>query len=226
MLTVNNPETLYIKFIPSTSSGLLPRKFVLKDAIKNKVYFERFLNGKTPRIKFNIPDSGKYLSPNSFEIEKRIPIEIPKLSLTLPKPERDRIRDINIVNNPDLYNTPARIFTELPVAKIEKGKLFNTYTDPTKIFFLLHEVGHQMYGITNEDIKKAQIKDANELHSGKKWLKEKTIQSEMYCDLFALTHFLQMGYNMSTAMYALTNVLKRTPENEKRVLFLYNKIMK
>lgn len=214
MLTVNKPSTFYIEF-----NNPLPRKFVLKD--KKGTYFERFLNGKTPRIKFNIPNEGQYKSPNSFKILKQVDIEIPNIVYSLPPFERNRVKDVTIVNNYDLKDTPARIFTD--EGKIEKGALFNTYNNPTKVFFLLHEVGHLYYGITKEDIKRA--KEIGGI-KGKEWLKKKTLQSEQYCDLFALSHFLQMGYNMSTAMYALTNVLKRTPENKERVLFIYNKLLK
>ncbi len=187
-IKINKPETIYIKFI-----GNLPKKFELRNE-KGELYFERYLDGKTPRIKFNIPTEGIYKTANNIEIVKRNDIEIPNLYFTLPKYERNRIKDFTIIDNPNLHNTPARIFTHEGI--IEKGSQFYKYTQPMKVFFLLHEVGHFYY------------------------------KTEEYCDLFALVHFLQMGYNMSTAMYALTNVLRRNKQNRDRVLFIYKQMFK
>jgi hypothetical protein len=188
VLNVSKPETVYIKF-----NGNLPRKFELRKQ-NGELYFERYLDGKTPRIKFNIPNAGTYVTKNNFDIVKRIPIEIPVTEFTLPPPERDRIKDFVIIDNPRLHNTPARVFTHEGV--IEKGSQFRKYTQPMKVFFLLHEVGHFYY------------------------------KTEEYCDLFALYHFLKMGYNMSTAMYCLTLVLRRNKQNKDRVLFLYKNMFK
>lgn len=187
-IVTNKPETIYVKF-----NGELPKKFELRER-NGKIYFERFLNGQTPRIKFNIPNAGVYTTANNIEIIKRTAIEIPTLDFTLPPFERDRIKNFVIIDNPELHNTPARVFTHEGV--IEKGSQFNKYPKPVRVFFLLHEVGHFYY------------------------------KTEMYCDLFALVNFLQMGYNMSTAMYALTNVLRRTKENRERILFIYNHLFK
>lgn len=187
MLQISKPQTVYIKFI-----GNPPRKFELKR--NGELYFERYLDGKTPRIKFNIPNIGSYETSNNVEIIKRVDIEIPTLSFTLPPYERDRIKDFIIIDNPKLTNTPARVFTHEGI--IEKGAGFYKYTQPMKVFFLLHEVGHFFY------------------------------KTEEYCDLFALVHFLQMGYNMSTAMYCLTNVLRRNKQNTERVLFIYKQMFK
>lgn len=188
MLKINKPSTVYIKF-----NGSLPRKFAIKNS-KGELYFERYLDGKTPRIKFNIPNEGIYKADTPFEIVKVVDIEIPSIDFDLPPFERDRIKDFVIIDNPNLHNTPARVFTHEGI--VEKGSLFYRYTQPMKVFFLLHEVGHFYY------------------------------KTEEYCDLFALVHFLQMGYNMSTAMYALTNVLRRNKQNKDRVLFIYRKMFK
>lgn len=187
-IKIDKPETVYIKFL-----GVLPRVFRLRDN-KGKLYFERNLDGKTPRIKFNVPNEGVYYTDNEIEVLKQVDIEIPELSFTLPKYERDRIKDFVIIDNPNLHNTPARVFTFDGV--IEKGSRFNSYTKPMRVFFLLHEVGHFYY------------------------------KTEEYCDLFALVHFLQMGYNMSTAMYCLTKVLRKNDQNVKRVMFIYKQMFK
>lgn len=213
MLNVSKPETIYIQF-----KGNLPRKFELRKQ-NGELYFERYLNGQTPRIKFNIPNKGTYITANNIEIVKRVDIEIPEFDFTLPAFSRDRIKDFVIINNPKLHNTPARVFTEEGV--IEKGSQFNRYTQPMKVFFLLHEVGHFYYGLTKYHYEKAA-----KMINGKEWLREKANEYEMYCDLFAMIHFLKMGYNMSTAMYALTNVLRRNKQNRDRVLFIYKQMFK
>lgn len=213
MLNISKPETVYIKF-----KGELPRKFEVKNQ-KGETYFERYLDGKTPRIKFNIPNPGVYKTANNIEIVKQVDIEIPNLSFSLPPFSRNRIKDFVIINNPKLHNTPARVFTNEGI--IEKGSQFAGYTQPMRVFFLLHEVGHFYYGLTNAHYEKAKL-----MSDGKQWLAELSNYYEMCCDLFALTQFLQMGYNMSTAMYALTNVLKRNKQNKERVLFIYKQMFK
>jgi hypothetical protein len=196
LLTITKPSTVYIKFPVKDINGNaipLPRRFCVLDN-ECKLYFERFLNGKTPRIKFNIPNEGNYQIITPCDIVKIVSIEIPNLSISLPPFERDRVKDIKIICNPDLTGTPARIFSFDGI--IEKGRELYRYPKPMRVFFLLHEVGHLYY------------------------------KTEKFCDLFALVHFLQMGYNMSTAMYCLTNVLKRTPQNNERVVYIYNHLMK
>lgn len=158
------------------------------------MYFERFLNGKVPRIRFNVPNVGEYVIQNNAEVTKITPIKIPSLNIQMPPYERDRVKDLVIVDNPSLKGTPARIFTMDGV--IEKGRDIYSYPKPMRVFFLLHETAHLFY------------------------------KTEKFCDLFALSHFLEMGYNMSTAMYCLTNVLKRNPQNVERVKFIYNNIMR
>lgn len=51
-------------------------------------------------------------------------------------------------------------------------------------------------------------------------------KTEEYCDLMALVNFLRMGYNRSTAFYALTDYLKRSGANIERMKFLLSQIQK
>lgn len=188
---INDPSTIYVKF----PSNYLPRKFVVTDS-NNEIYFERYLDGKTPRIKFNIPYpvNAVYNIVTQCEIVKIVPIEIPDISINLPPFERNRVKDLRIIDNPELNGTPARIFTYDGV--IELGRKFYTFPKPMRVFFLWHEIGHLYY------------------------------KTEQYCDLFALVHFLKAGYNMSTAMYCLTNVLRRNKQNWDRILYVYNNLIK
>jgi len=189
-IDTSKPSTVFIKF----TGNPLPRTFVLKNAA-GEIYFFRQLDGKTPRIKFNLPHSGSYGSTTSFSIEKITDIIIKDPAIVLPPYERDRIKDFTIVFNPELSGplaTPARVFTNEGI--VEKGANLYKFPKPMRVFFLLHEVGHFYY------------------------------KTEQYCDLFAFVHFVRMGYNASTAIYCLTKVLKDSPLKTKRVQFIYDQL--
>lgn len=190
-VAVNKPVTIYVKFPVNN----LPKYFRVNDN-EGKLYFERFLNGKVPRIKFNVPYPVgiNYNIVTPCDIVKIVSIELPDINIDLPPFERNRAKDVKIIDNPQLNGTPARIFTYDGV--IELGRKFYTFPKPMRVFFLWHEVAHLYY------------------------------KTEQYCDLFALVQFLKMGYNMSTAMYCLTNVLKRNKENFKRIVYIYNHLIK
>jgi hypothetical protein len=190
-INVKKPSTIYVKF----PTGNLPKYFRVNDA-DGKLYFERFLNGKTPRIKFNIPFpvDTVYDIVTPCTIVKMVDIEIPTLNIDLPPFERNRVKDVQIIDNPQLNDTPARIFTYDGV--IELGRKFYTFPKPMRVFFLWHEVAHLYY------------------------------KTEEFCDLVAMVKFLEMGYNMSTAMYCLTNVLRRNKQNLKRIVYIYDNLIK
>ncbi len=137
MLNVNSPCTVYIKF-----TGEQPKLFKLFNS-KHGLYHFRYLNGKTPRIKFNIPDEGIYKGNVPFDVLKIVPIEIPDMYPELPSPERDRWKDVSMSYNPNLYDTPVRIFTETGL--IETGPKYYEYPAPIRLFLLLHEQGHLFY---------------------------------------------------------------------------------
>lgn len=186
LLNVNNPSTVYIQF-----SGC-PRYFCVYDE-KGRIYYFRFMDGKTPRIKFNIPDPGKYTGDRQFMITRIVDIELPASYPELPPAERDRWKDVTFVYNPELKGTPARIFTETGV--IEHSPQWYSYPPPIRLFLDLHEMGHMLY------------------------------KTEMYCDLYALVNFLRMGYNRSTAYYAMDKILSRSQENIDRIKFLLTQIV-
>jgi hypothetical protein len=189
-VNINKPSTVYIVFAPH-----MPRKFELSNE-NGELYYFRFLDGKTPRIKFNLLHAGTYTGNANFSVEKIADLEKPSpLSLpALPPHERERSKDFRIVYNPRLTGTPARIFTEIGL--IEKGVSFYELCKPVRVFILLHELGHFYY------------------------------KTEEYCDLYALVHYLNMGYNRSMAFYSLSRVLKKTPENLKRLKELHRNIEK
>ncbi len=190
---IENNSTVYVQF-PTP-----PLEFQLIRSMNGveELEYERHLNGRTNRIKFNVVIGGDFLTNVECTIVKVVPIEIPELNIELPPFERDRIKNVDVievVKNWELKGTPARIHTASGV--IELGQDMYKYTKPMRVFFILHELGHFYYS------------------------------TEKYCDLFALVFFLKLGYNMSTAMYCLTKVLRHNPANVERVLFIYNKLIK
>jgi hypothetical protein len=187
-LKVSNPVTFYIKF-----NGTIPNAFVVYDEF-GKVYFHRYLNGRTPRIKFNMPDTGVFTSNNDFDIVKEVQIELPDRLPTLPPAQRDRWKDVEIVFNPNFTDGPVRIFSHTGI--IETGPSFYALPYPIQVFVMEHEKAHMFY------------------------------RDEEKCDLFAFVNFMRMGYNRSTAYYALSEVLRRTPANIERIREMFNHIQK
>lgn len=186
-MVINNPSTVFVQFTGTP----LPKYFCLFDD-KGRIYYFRHLDGKTPRIKFNIPDPGSYDGHISFDVIKTIPIETPAKYPALPPAERDRWKKLTFVYNPELAGTPCRIFTDTGI--IEYGDDYKKLPPPIKLFLNLHEIGHFLY------------------------------TTESYCDLYALISFLRMGYNRSTAYYALSKILSRSPENMQRINDLFSSI--
>lgn len=193
LVNVSKPSTIYVSF-PSP-----PRTFEV-DSVSDSGqdrYYWRFLDGKTPRIKFNIPDSGNYVFNVPVDIVKIVPIEIPSNFPTLPPANRDRWQSTTKVYNPsmdDHTTTPIRIYSKSGI--IEYGNRFLSYAKPVQIFLEQHEKGHMFY-----------IEEEN-------------------CDMYALINFLRMGYNQSTAYAALLYILKRSPQKTERLRALFNNIQK
>jgi hypothetical protein len=190
VLVVDKPSTVYVKF-----TDRMPYLFLLDST--GEGYYFRYLDGKTPRIKFNIPDPGNYETNVPIEIVKIAPIEIPDKYPTLPPANRDRWREVSEVYNPDMdkqTTTPIRIYSNTGV--IEYGDRFLNYIKPIQKFLKLHEIGHLFY------------------------------VGESDCDMYALINFIRMGYNQSTAYYALSHILSRNAESVKRLKSILNNIQK
>jgi hypothetical protein len=181
------------------TGSTLPNKFELLRTIDGaeELEYERHLNGHTPRIKFNVVIGGDFLTNVPCKVVKVVPIEIPELDIELPPFERDRAKDVDVISIVKNMDLDGTpARIHTGSGVIELGRSLYNYTKPMRIFFILHELGHFYYS------------------------------TEKYCDLFALVFFLRMGYNMSTAMYCLTKVLRHNPQNVERVLFIYNKLIK
>lgn len=82
------------------------------------------------------------------------------------------------------------------IGEIQVSPSFHKLPLQIQKFILLHEIGHFFY------------------------------ETEWKCDLFALVHFINLGYNESNAFFALKNILSHSEENLKRIDILYNNILK
>lgn len=191
-MILSKPSTVFIRFVHE-----LPLKFTLSNDSGQVVFF-RYLDGHTPRIKFNILDAGEYYANVPFEVLKKEPLQKPFNLPALPVPERNRRSDYRIVDNFSLIGTPARIYSKgydnksQPV--IELSRIFYNYPKAFQDFILEHEKGHLLY------------------------------ESEEKADLYALIKCLEKGHNRSMCFYALSKILKKTPENILRLKTLLGNI--
>lgn len=136
-LNVKSPKTVYIKF-----TGELPKLFQLRNDI-GELYYFRYLDGRTPRIKFNIVEPGTYKGSCDFATSKVVPIETPQTYPTLPPAQRSRFKELTYVFNKDLTGTPARIFTDSGI--VEHSPEYYSFPKPIRLFIDLHESGHLFY---------------------------------------------------------------------------------
>lgn len=80
---------------------------------------------------------------------------------------------------------------------IEVGEIFKKQIYPIRVFILLHEVAHFYY------------------------------EDEETADLFAAKKFVDMGFNNSTAFYALRNVLNfESKRNKQRLINLFKNLQR
>ena len=205
--------TVYGSFV-----GNMPRTFTLHNS-KGELYYKRSLDGRTPRIKFNILHADDYTPNVPFEVLKISELELPDQLPELPDYTRNRVKDVTITFNPNLTGTPARIHTKTGV--IERSPLFFGMTKPLRVFILLHEVGHFYYGVNNDDLENARRLNPSDANN---FLRTKMLKGEKDCDAFAFVHFLRMGFNRSTAFQALKEVLKDSPYKNERLNSILNYI--
>lgn len=156
------------------------------------IFFFRELGGKYDEIKVNIPMPGIYEIDNGY-IDEIKPIEISPIIKNIQLPEHERTPEQGIKTT---FTRNDSIYSPARIfrksGRIEKGPKWYNLPYSLRLFILLHEHGHFYY------------------------------RTEWKCDLFALYHFLKMGYNESSAIYSLTRILnENNPENKDRILKLF-----
>lgn len=134
---VNDPCTIYVKFLKEQ-----PKTFILY-SVDGDSYFFRYLDGRTPRIKLNIPDPGDYTGNVPFEVYKTTSIELPDKLQTLPPPERDRFKDDPDIVIDDTFDGLAMNDSNNGVVIV--GSKWLELPKPMRYFILLHEKYHFFY---------------------------------------------------------------------------------
>lgn len=165
--------------------------------LNNELYYFRKLNGQK-KIKFNVCHAGNYKMDGGVFSFELLPFT---LSATLdklpPLPAKERNKDATLSEVFAAIKIQPGDFNNCPAriwaqrGLIETSTSFSTLPAAIRFFILLHETGHIFY------------------------------KTEWKCDLFALHEFLKAGYNESTAMYALTQLLGNKPEHEQRINSLF-----
>lgn len=158
-----------------------------------KIYYERRFARPVEEFIVNFPDTGNYQYNAPLLSYKRLPLQQFKKITKLPKRER--------AYNPDKTTiiVDDRMVAGGTPAKIYPARgVIHVSPEFLKLpkyqqeFILEHERGHMWY------------------------------QTEEYCDIFAAKRMLDRGYNESSCVYALTRVLKRSPDNVKRIGFTFS----
>lgn len=180
-ISIKKPSTLRIN-IKGNRTKIL-------DKNKREIYNRVFKNDVN-NFEVNLPRAGEYFLEDNCTINEIFDLIKKEPNFELPTPERQRYKPFKIVKNKHLKNTPARIYTNMGI--IETGSKFQTYPPQTRLFILLHELGHFFY------------------------------KTEWKTDLFALYYYQKLGYNSSQAFYSLSRVLNpNSPQNKIRILNLF-----
>lgn len=111
-------------------------------------------------------------------------------------PKRERNRDKNYFIEHDPNQIESPAIIYTDIGRIVTGKKFKELPIPMRIFVLLHEIGHFRYS------------------------------TEKFCDLYAAIEFIKLGYNPSTAIYCLTDVLRNSAGKNERINYVFNLFLK
>jgi hypothetical protein len=171
--------------------------YIVSNTSKDVLYY-RLIDNEKRSFAINLPliVDNATLCIKGTEIGIVLPIIVPLKKRVIPvemQAEVERsfsLNDIVVQHVDSIPHTPARIFT----SGERKGTIqindeaFNEMSQPTRLFILLHELGHYYF------------------------------KTEALADKFALHTFLNMGYNYSSALAALTNVLSKQDSGLERIL--------
>lgn len=138
-LVIAKPSTVNIEFKNSVLAAAVYNEL-------NAVYHFRTFEEPQKNFKVNFPSVGKYKIKGAVIDVKIEPLNYCDLSgFKLPEIERNRSKKgkTEIIFNPKLFHTPARIFTF--DNKIEIGNKFLKYPFQIQKFILFHEIGHYFY---------------------------------------------------------------------------------
>lgn len=167
-------------------------KFTIFDN-KGKVYYYRYL----PYNERDKPIKVNIPDPGLYyfsndAIIKEKPLIVTPEVFKIRLPQRERNRDKSYFIEHDPNQTESPAIIYTDIGRIVTGTKFKELPIPMKIFVLLHEIGHFRYS------------------------------TERFCDLYATIEFIKLGYNPSTAMYCLTDVLKNSNGKTDRVNYIFD----
>ncbi len=186
----------------------------MRHVIENRKPSTLFIKFFEPTDYFDLRDSRgrlyyyRYLPNGTKEIKVNVPdkglyyfnndCQIEEKSLQIVDgiylvklPKQERHREKEVAVKYDHNQTDSPAIIYTDLGLIVTGTKFLELPIPMRIFVLLHEKGHLKYA------------------------------TEKYCDLYAFVEFVKMGYNPSTAIYCLTDILKQKPGKDERINFLF-----
>jgi len=197
-LSGENGVSLYLEFVDVVKQtqldsrvNLSPWYMVIKEPYEDTIFYERKVN--TSKVQVNLPKHGKkvhliVLGPATLDR-----ILITKLN-KIRIPHAKKPSALRPYKLKDIVLVPNNDL-DSPARIFTKypviefnPKIFNKFSEPTRAFILLHEMAHYYF------------------------------DKEEEADRWATIEFLNMGYNLSSANYALTHVLHKQPENVKRMI--------
>ena len=165
--------------------------------VRNEKGIVHYLRKNPPKnVSFNIVKAGNYTANLPLQNVSVLPIKIRSVSDEMPTFERGRYR-----SGMDLqisFNPDMESPARIftGTGQIEVNRAFTKMPYPFQRFILYHELAHLFYA------------------------------TEWKCDTFALILCMKEGLNPSNCLYALTRVLKRSPENAKRAQIMAIKTRK
>lgn len=164
---------------------------------RNPIYYERKVADDTININLPVHPKKVILTTEEGRVKDVLqgPLTAPQIPYFDAPTRKAPYEPEDIVYEPKWdMESPARIFSNKPLIQYNPDKI-NKLPEPIKRFIFMHELAHLYFG------KELPLKER-----------------EMKCDTWAAITFLNQGWNLSSAIYALTQVLNRNKVNVARML--------
>lgn len=174
-------------YLNSVKGKLLSSIKLLK--ADGKIYYERKFTKPVNFAKFNIPDLGAYVlfTDNDCIVQRGVLKKSDKI-IDLPDPEKDLKKTLGKYQ----FILNNKIGSTPACISTDRKKIY--YNDRflnlpiyAQKFIFWHELGHRFYF------------------------------TELYCDLYATKKMLEAGYNESSCVNSLKDILKRSPQDCERI---------
>lgn len=155
----------------------------------NEIYYDRKFSSQQDCAKMNIPDKGVYtVQINNIVRVSAIPLKKSKAQILLPPPEKDLKKTMGKYK---IIKNNGIGRTPMCISTARKVIYYNDRYEKMPVYarklIFFHELGHRYY------------------------------YTEAYCDLYATKRMLEAGYNESTCVKTLKDVLGRDAESIERI---------